>query len=223
MHFVHYVVIVIRGVARLRVPTNGYLFEIAMSLYLDDYRKRRRQKRGGSDYPSPHDAVADSDAERCEHPLERLADQDLDEENYPDLAAMQGSSSAQPRWSAEYASIDPTRTLEDEEYFERFYAYLRAPVDAAELAFEAARRGGGALAEQRKRDSLAQKFSRTMARSTLPSSHISFLPTTPVFSSSRSPSSWRRRNCRFSAMCATRAPRRCGWCWSRRPAAWNRT
>jgi hypothetical protein len=163
MHFVHYVVIVIRGVARLRVPTNGYLFEIAMSLYLDDYRKRRRQKRGGSDYPSPHDAVADSDAERCEHPLERLADQDLDEENYPDLAAMQGSPGAQPRLSAECASIDPTRTLEDEEYFERFYAYLRAPVDAAELAFEAARRRGGALAEQRKRDSLAQKFSRTMA------------------------------------------------------------
>ena len=76
---------------------------------------------------------------------------------------MQGSPSARPRLGAEYASIDPTRTLEDEEYFERFYAYLRAPVDAAELAFEAARRRGGALAEQRKRDSLAQKFSRTMA------------------------------------------------------------
>ncbi|MGB6308348.1 MAG: hypothetical protein WBF89_11170 [Steroidobacteraceae bacterium] len=124
LQFVHCAVTMIRAIPRLRVPTNGYLFEIAMSLYLDDYRRRRRQKRGG---------------EADEWPSARL------------------------RANAECASTDPIRTLEDEEYFERFYAYLRAPVEAAESAYEAARLRGGGVAERRKWHSLAQKFSRTMA------------------------------------------------------------
>jgi DNA-directed RNA polymerase specialized sigma24 family protein len=165
VQFVYCAVTLIRAIPRLRVPTNSYLFEIAMSLFLDDYRKRRRQKRGGSGSPSAHDSVrADADGELFEHPLEnQLADQDLDEESLPDVAAADGWPGARMRTSAEYASIDPIRALEDEEYFERFYAYLRAPVDAAESAYEAARVRGGALAERRKWYSLAQKFSRTVA------------------------------------------------------------
>jgi DNA-directed RNA polymerase specialized sigma24 family protein len=165
LQFVYCAVTMIRAIPRLRVPTNAYLFEIAMSLYLDDYRRRRRQKRGGAGSPSANDAVwADSGREPVEHPLESLlADQDPDEENYPQLAATHGSPGVQLRLNAECASTDPIRTLEDEEYFERFYAYLRAPVDAAESAYEAARVRGGALAERRKWYSLAQKFSRTMA------------------------------------------------------------
>jgi hypothetical protein len=165
LQFVYCAVTMIRAIPRLRVPTNGYLFEIAMSLYLDDYRRRRRQKRGGADSPSVHDAVrADPDGEPLEHPLEnQLADQDLDEESLPKVAAADGWPSARLRADAECASTDPIRTLEDEEYFERFYAYLRAPVDAAESVYEAARVRGGALAERRKWYSLAQKFSRTMA------------------------------------------------------------
>jgi hypothetical protein len=110
-----------------------------------------------------HDAVrADSDGEPLEHPLEnQLAD--LDEESLAKVAAADGWPSVRLCANAECASTDPIRTLEDEEYFERFYAYLRAPVDAAESAYEAARVRGGALAERRKWYSLAQKFSRTMA------------------------------------------------------------
>jgi hypothetical protein len=165
LQFVYCVVTMIRAIPRLRVPTNGYLFEIAMSLYLDDYRRRRRQKRGGAGSPSSNDAFqADSDGEPLEHPLEnQLADHDLDEEGHPQFAGRHGWPSAQLRTSSEWASTDPIRTLEDEEYFERFYAYLRAPVDAAESAYEAARVRGGAVAERRKWYSLAQKFSRTIA------------------------------------------------------------
>jgi len=165
VQFVYCAVTLIRAIPHLRVPTNGYLFEIAMSLFLDDYRKRRRQKRGGSGSSSVHDSVrADADGEPFEHPLQnQLTDQDLDEESLPDIATADGWPRARMRSSAECASIDPIRALEDEEYFERFYAYLRAPVDAAESAYEAARVRGGALAERRKWYSLAQKFSRTMA------------------------------------------------------------
>jgi DNA-directed RNA polymerase specialized sigma24 family protein len=165
LQFVYCAVTMIRAIPRLRVPTNGYLFEIAMSLYLDDYRRRRRQKRGGAGSPSAHDAVrTDSDGEPLEHPLEnQLADHDLGEEILPEVAAADGWPSTRLRANAECASTDPIRTLEDEEYFERFYAYLRAPVDAAESAYEAARVRGGALAERRKWYSLAQKLSRTMA------------------------------------------------------------
>jgi DNA-directed RNA polymerase specialized sigma24 family protein len=165
VQFVYCAVTLIRAIPRLRVPTNGFLFEIAMSLFLDDYRKRRRQKRGGSGSPLAHDSVsAGADGEPFEHPLEsQLTDQDLDEESLADAATADGWPRARMRTSAECASIDPIRALEDEEYFERFYAYLRAPVDAAESAYEAARVRGGALAERRKWYSLAQKFSRTMA------------------------------------------------------------
>ena len=165
LQFVYCAVTIIRAIPRLRVPTNGYLFEIAMSLYLDDYRRRQRQKRGGEGSPSVHDVVrADSDGQPLEHPLEnQLADQDLDDESLPRVAATDGWPSTPLRANAECASTDPIRALEDEEYFERFYAYLRAPVDAAESAYEAARESGGALAERRKWYSLAQKFSRTMA------------------------------------------------------------
>jgi DNA-directed RNA polymerase specialized sigma24 family protein len=165
LQFVSCAVTLIRTIPRLRVPTNGYLFEIAMSLYLDEYRRRRRQKRGGAGAASMHDAVrVESDGERLEHPLEnQLADRDLDEESLPDAASTDGWASARLSASAQCASTDPIRTLEDEEYFERFFAYLRAPVDAAESAYEAARVRGGAPAERRKWHSLAQKFSRTMA------------------------------------------------------------
>jgi DNA-directed RNA polymerase specialized sigma24 family protein len=163
LQFVHCAVTMIHAVPRLRVPTNGYLFEIARSLYLDDYRRRRRHKRGGADSPA-HDAVrADSDGEPFEHPLESQLDHDLDDVSHPDVAAAAGWPSRRLRANVECASTDPIRTLEDEEYFERFYAYLRAPVDAAESAYEAARARGGSLAERRKWESLVQKFSRTMA------------------------------------------------------------
>ncbi len=57
---------------------------------------------------------------------------------------------------------DPLHHLEDQQYFERFYTYLRAPVDAAEVAYDVARAHGAATAERRKWDSLRQKLSRTV-------------------------------------------------------------
>jgi hypothetical protein len=41
---------VVEALPLLRVPTNGYLFDIAQSLYLDECKARGRRKRGGSGF-----------------------------------------------------------------------------------------------------------------------------------------------------------------------------
>lgn len=45
--FIECTCVVIDAIPRLQIPTNGYLFEISDTLYLDECRKRSRQKRGG--------------------------------------------------------------------------------------------------------------------------------------------------------------------------------
>ena len=150
---------VVGALPRLRVPSNGYLFETAMSLYLDDYRRRGRQKRGGAGARgAPDAALQDSEGGPIGHPLDlSLPDEQGNEAYVPAPSASVGHRSISDR---ECADSDPIGRLEDAEFFERFHDYLREPLAAAEQAYEAARARGRAIAEQRKRDSLAQKFSR---------------------------------------------------------------
>jgi DNA-binding NarL/FixJ family response regulator len=60
-------------------------------------------------------------------------------------------------------SVDPTSRYESEDLFEKFYEFLRRPVDDAIERFQTARKNGGAAAERRKLDSLTNKFSRVMS------------------------------------------------------------
>ncbi len=85
-HLVYRAVTIIGAIPRLRVPTNGYLFEISSTLYLDEYRKQRRQKRGGPDPRAPDDPLTP-------HPLERqrLGDS-MDEADALDVVTLSESS-----------------------------------------------------------------------------------------------------------------------------------
>jgi DNA-directed RNA polymerase specialized sigma24 family protein len=64
---------VIESLPALRVPTNGYLFEIAHSVYLDECKARGRRKRGGSGIADlGHAADAADPDDVGSHPLARL-------------------------------------------------------------------------------------------------------------------------------------------------------
>ena len=161
---VYSAVTIIRAIPFLQVPTNGYLFEISYTIYLDDYRKQRRQKRGGPSQGSGADVVLwDSDGARTVHPLEdRRVDDSMDEAEAADVVTSSDSAGVRLMPGSDATASDPIRHLEDQQYFECFYTYLRAPVDAAEAAYAAARAHGAATAERRKWDSLRQKLSRSV-------------------------------------------------------------
>jgi len=159
--FVRGTATVVGALPRLRVPSNGYLFETAMSLYLDDYRRRRRQKRGGAGIrPADDTALQDPEGGPIGHPLEQMPDAQLNEDYVPAPSGSVGQPSIS---ELPCADSDPIGKWEDAEFFERFHDYLREPLAVAEKAYDAARARGRAIAEQRKRDSLAQKFSRIIA------------------------------------------------------------
>jgi DNA-directed RNA polymerase specialized sigma24 family protein len=136
----------------LRIPTNGYLFDIAQSLYLDECKSRGRQKRGGS-------GVVDH-ANDAGHPLARIT---VDDEN-----AEQGSDGAQSLTNS--ATIFAIELAESpinieserigEEYCERFYAYLRWPLDVAEEAYRIASASGPAKVERKRLDTFRMKTER---------------------------------------------------------------
>jgi hypothetical protein len=116
----------------LRIPTNGLLFEIALKLYLDESRKRGRLKRGGS-------AVFEaSRSDETGPTVGAVAVDDLYEG--PALSRdIEGFSQADStRGRVESArgvdvtgEQDETERLEQHDLLEKFYAYLRAPVDRA--------------------------------------------------------------------------------------------
>jgi hypothetical protein len=171
LQLVYRAVTIIRAIPCLRVPTNGYLFEISYTIYLDDYRKRHRQKRGGPGPQSRDEVVCsnsnsngDDDGAWTFHPLEdQRLDESMDGTEAADVVTFGGSPGARFTTSNDCTAGDPIRRLEEQQYFEHFYRYLRAPVDAAEAAYDAARAHGRATAERRKWDSLRQKFSRSVA------------------------------------------------------------
>jgi FixJ family two-component response regulator len=116
--------------------------------------------------PDPAQAANDPGGEDLSaHPLEQLLrEPDDDREDavevgetwnrQPDLVATSGGG---------VSGVDEAQRYEDEQFMERFYDYLREPVDRAMAAYEAARTKASGAAERRRLESLTQKFSRTVA------------------------------------------------------------
>ncbi|MDE2250035.1 MAG: hypothetical protein KGL25_01335 [Gammaproteobacteria bacterium] len=148
---------------QLRVPTNGYLFEMAMTLYLDECRKRGRIKRGGTgaqrELTPPPDLVPLAD-----HPLEPS---DGEGESDTDGGCARGGdevvSFRHQTTTTDLPVSDPTLQLEHTEFLEKFYAYLRRPVEAARNGCLQAQTRGQAMAERARLDSPTRKLDRTLA------------------------------------------------------------
>lgn len=153
---------------QLRVPTNGYLFEMAMTIFLDECKKRGRIKRGGTGErrapTSPRDDVSPGD-----HPLEGSDGQgDTDADGDHAFGADEGISFRFHATTTEHIPFaDPTLQLEHTEFLEKFYEYLRQPVDEAARACVDALARGKATIERVRLDSLTQKLDRTLAVLTL--------------------------------------------------------
>ncbi len=162
--FVSTTMTVILHLPALRVPTNGYLFEIALTVYLDECKKRGRRKRGGTGFRES-DAATEGVFGAVAHPIERLgAEFDgsggvgeyLDVEYSPPANGASTDAPAVP-------SVDPTRQYEDVEFLEKFYAYLRRPLDEATADYQRAQTTGRAATEWKKASSVSMKFERTVA------------------------------------------------------------
>jgi DNA-directed RNA polymerase specialized sigma24 family protein len=158
--FVSEVMAIIRALPQMRIPTNAYLFEIALNGYLDDVKKRGRKKRGGNGNHSTINVATPCEwADVQPHPLERIAPEDSTE--YDDLIGAQ----LKPVWAPVeiLPSNDPTSQYEHEDLFHKFYVHLYKPVADAVNAYSRAPRGLVADAERRKLASLARKFDRMIA------------------------------------------------------------
>ncbi len=136
MSFVECTHTTIGALPLLRVPTNGLLFEIALTAYLDECKRRTRRKRGGFAAVA-HTSTATGAAAGSEsglHPIDALtldfpADRDGEEfpaHTTPDRCGFPSGPVAE----------DPTQRYEDEEFLEKFYRYLRRPLDSAREACE---------------------------------------------------------------------------------------
>ena len=143
---------IVDALPALRIPTNGYLFDIAHSLYLDECKARGRKKRGGGGA-----AAQDEDAS-VPAPFDLEAEFPLDEDQ---------RTSSNP--AAGYGALpadnagDPAAELVDEDFCERFYAYLRKPLDDAEDAYHRAAAVGKANAERKRLSSVSEKHARLMS------------------------------------------------------------
>jgi DNA-directed RNA polymerase specialized sigma24 family protein len=158
--FVKHTLNVVNMIPRLRVPTNGYLFDIATTVYLDECKKRGRLKRGGSGDRRLDCRMPEGDADSLrQHPVEfatSVSTVAIDGEECFDEACLSIISD-------NAAVSDPTLQYEDEEYFAKFYEYLHRPVSDAARAYENAPDVRRAEIERQKLKSLAAKFARTTA------------------------------------------------------------
>ena len=160
------IAVITTALPRLRVPTNAYLFEIAMSLYLDECKRRARKKRGGT-------GVAAAARVNGSAPSGPAADDP--ERPFPDHpdGALEGGNplvevsdlSLEPRAASDRGApgVDPTPRYEHEQFFQKFYEYLRRPVDDATEAFAGADSGDESRAARRRLESVSRKFSRTVS------------------------------------------------------------
>lgn len=158
------VLAVIERLPRLQVPTNSFLFEIAASTYLDESKKRRRQKRSGMSLAASGDSARDA------QPPALLETPALDAERQVSGIEDANNSPAAPMQAVDLAALsapmsDPAQRCENEDLFEKFYLYLRAPLDNAARDYQATRATGrAAAASQRRRlESLTNKFARMMS------------------------------------------------------------
>jgi hypothetical protein len=157
--FVKHTLDIVNRNPRLRVPTNGYLFDIATTVYLDECKRRGRLKRGGSGDRRLDRRMPEGDEGSLSlHPVE-LATLDS-------TVAFDGEEcfdEAIPKTMCDNAAVsDPTLRYEEEEYFAKFYEYLHRPVSHAARAYENAADVRRAEIERQKLKSLAAKFARTI-------------------------------------------------------------
>jgi DNA-directed RNA polymerase specialized sigma24 family protein len=146
--FVEFTVTIVESLPLLRVPTNGYLFDIAQSLYLDECKSRGRLKRRGPDTPHPLTCINLDDDESPNEHSHHVAAAPMQMVFASDLAD---------------AAVDPESDLAGEDFCEKFYAYLRRPLDLAEEAYRIAAANGPAAAERKRMDSLGSKLDRVIA------------------------------------------------------------
>jgi DNA-directed RNA polymerase specialized sigma24 family protein len=145
----------------LRIPTNGYLFDIAQSMYLDECKSRNRKKRGGGGVS----AARPDDAHAFDGPTPSVTAFVLDEERAFDEADTEGAGGSSVRFAfrpGEFTA-DPTAELIDEDFCEQFYACLRKPLHDAEEAYRRAAAVGKADAERKRLASVSDKHARLMA------------------------------------------------------------
>lgn len=151
---------VIEALPLLRVPTNGYLFEIAQSLYLDECKARGRQKRGGA--AAAGHLVAAAAEPAGAHPVSRV---DLDAETAESEVAYADHCVWTPKARAgeQPESADPISDRMGEEFCQQFHAYLCRPLQAAQEAYTSAAATGTANAERKRLESIARKTERVIA------------------------------------------------------------
>jgi DNA-directed RNA polymerase specialized sigma24 family protein len=153
---------VIDALPLLRVPTNGYLFDIAQSLYLDECKARGRKKRGGM----TGSVAADGEAAAQNGAIHPLAQLSLDETGWHEEDAEASQSRALTATgfevsSAEFA-FDPAADQIGEEFCRQFNAYLRKPLEDAEEAYRQAAAAGPANAERKRLESISRKNERVI-------------------------------------------------------------
>jgi DNA-directed RNA polymerase specialized sigma24 family protein len=144
---------------RLRVPTNGYLFEMVTTLYLDECKRRHRLKRGGTGLREPPSVDGPGI-----HPLDALPDESdgqMEEEDSADSDSQAGRSRTPS--VDEVPVADFSLQLEHTEFLEKFLDYLRQPVAEAAAACAQAAQRGKATAERHRLESLSAKLDRTLA------------------------------------------------------------
>jgi DNA-directed RNA polymerase specialized sigma24 family protein len=150
---------VTRLLTRLRAPTNGFLFEVAVNVYLDERKKRRSLKRGGTSgdvYPESATAYR---APLYTLPVSEGGVEETDERGE---AAQIARTEVQPE--GEDAATDPAQHCTSADFFEKFCAHLRRPLTKAERAYrEAVANGRRSGAERHRLVSLTNKFARTMS------------------------------------------------------------
>lgn len=147
----------------LRIPTNGLLFDIALSVFLDELKKWRRLKRGGAEADGDLSvgSVAEAQSEAppaSSHLLEGVEILDTDGTTVSTSLAGNHETSA---------NTDVLLDVEATDFLEKFLQHLRSPVDRALEAYVEATKSGKAKSELHKLQSLTAKYDRLIAILTL--------------------------------------------------------
>jgi DNA-directed RNA polymerase specialized sigma24 family protein len=146
--FVHGVHDVTAKLPMIRIPTSALLFEIALTLYVDECRRRGRLKRGGPIGATPSTNAPSGDA--CIGAL------------YEAVALSSEVESAYGEEPVGYSTdvqIDETTRIEQQDVLEKFYAYLREPLDRA---LERCTREPASRAAEQRAGKLTRKFDLMM-------------------------------------------------------------
>jgi DNA-directed RNA polymerase specialized sigma24 family protein len=153
--FVHGVHGVTVKLPMIRIPTSALLFEIALTLYVDECRRRGRLKRGGSMSATPSTHTPSGDA--CIGALYETEALNSEGESACGNEPVGYSPSIPDRH--ETIEIDVATRIEQHDVLEKFYAYLREPLDRA---LERCAREPASRAAEQRAAKLTRKFDLMM-------------------------------------------------------------